>query len=523
MHGKAVFFGLVRLAATALVAAALFATPAFCDAGRDIFFKEHIERIVKIPENGIIVNESVRPCPYTGKVAYVYEDDNGFKVCMNNACGPYVEAVARGMPVVSPDRNYWAAVVKKDGKSCVMLNGNAGRGYDKVAALGFSPDSMKVAYIAAEGDVFFVCVNQDRHPSFSLIDPEQGIVFTNNSKHLAYVVRKDKNTWCVVKDGAPGPAWEEIKLVTFSPDGTRLAYAARKNDQWHLVEGESASPGYTVIQRVVFSPDSASLVYIARSKDGAFMVINGKKQGVFEAVLGEPVFSPTGDRLAYSVREKSTFGKSRMRMVLDGKLGNPYDSIGAYLFSMDGKQFCYVASKGDDRQMVVHGDEEHDIHDAVGIPIFDPSGRHLAYAAKGGEKWHIVKDRKKGPAFDMVIRPSFSIQEDRMAYLAAEESLFVVVEGGTVLGKYPWAGELVFSPDGRYLAYGAARAGESMPMESFLAINGHEGSERFFNFLAGAPLVFTDHHTVAGIVLRDDPKEFWLIRATISEKKKSDG
>lgn len=524
MYNKTFFFSAVCLAGMLLMIAAFFTSQAVAqagadDAGRGVFFKEHAELIVKIPENARIIAPSVRPFPDIGKVAYVIDDDNGFKVCMNNECGPYVNAVARGMPVVSPDRGHWAAIVQKDGKSRVMLNGAMGRGYDRVASLGFSPDSMKVAYIAAEGDAFFVCVNQDRHPSFSLIDPEQGLVFSSDSNYLAYAARTDRNAWCVVRNGVPGAAWEEIRYLTFSPDGKRLAYAARRNDQWHVVEGENASPGYRTVYRVVFSPDSKSMAYIARSKEGAFAVINGEKQMVFDSVAGELLFSSDSRRLAYSVTEKTRLGENRMRMVVDGKPGNPFDAIGAYLFSMDGKRYAYVAQK-DDGQMIVQGDVEHDLYDAIGIPMFDRGGRHLAYQAQKGSKWHIVKDRQAGPAFDMVTHPVFSFGGDRMAYLATKETSYVVVADGRVLGEYQWAGDLVFSPDDKHLAYGAARAGESVPMEPFLAIDGREGKERFFGFLNNCPLVFMDHRTVQGIALRNEGREFWLIRATIDEEIK---
>lgn len=508
-----------------MTAGVLFASPALADtggdaAGKNVFFKEEVEPLVRVPEKSRIVPPSVRPYPEAGKVAYVVEDPNGFKVCMDNACGPYVSAVARGMPVVSPDGNHWAAVVQKDGKHCVMLNGGMGRSYDRVAALRFSPDAMKVAYIAQEGDGFFVCVNQDRHRSFSLIDPEQGLVFSSDSKQLAYVARVDKNAWCVVKNGEPGPIWEEVKLLAFSPDGSRLAYTARQNDQWHVVEGDSKSPGYKTVLRVTFSPDSKSLGYIARSKEGAFVVLNGQKQAVYEAVMGELIFSSNSQRLAYSVLEKTVLGKNRMRMVLDGKIGEPYDFIGAYLFSIDGKQFAYAAHKGVGQQLIVHGNVEHEIYDAVGIPMFDLTGRHLAYQAKKGENWHIIHDRQAGPAFDMATLPAFSLQGDRLGYIAAKEGVYVVVVDGRVLGKYQWAGDLAFSPDGKHVVYGAAeRSDDAGNLKSFIVIDGRKGEQRFFSFLKETPLVFMDNFTVQGIVLGEEGMEFSLVRAIIDKEK----
>jgi len=519
--GAACFTGMAVMTAILCVSSVL-AGDAAENAVNHAFFTEELKCIVEIKENAQMVPPSLRVYPGDGKMAYVYTEGGGFIACMNDVCGPNVDAVAKGTPFASPDRNHWAGIALQDGKSRVILNGHLGRRYDRVAALRFSPDSMKVAYIAQEGDAFFVCVNQDRHQSFSLIDPQQGIVFSNDSRHMAYAARVDRNAWCVVRNGNPGPVWEEIKHLTFSPDGSRMVYAARQKNQWHLVEGDKRGPGHSVILQLAFSPDSKSLAYIARSKDGAFMVLNDKPQGVYESVPGLPLFSPTGGRLAYSVGEKTGAGVIRMRMVVDGKAGKPYDFIGVYLFSADGKQFAYVAHKGD-QKMVVHAGAEHDLYDEVGIPVFDPAGLQLAYKVQKGSKWHIIHNGNIGPAFDTITTPGFSPRGGRMAYLAAEDGLFVVVVDGKVIGKYPWATEPEFSPDGGHYAYVASRGDESGLLESFLVIDGREGSERFLSLLKQSSLVFTGYRTVSGIALKDDGREFWWIRATIGSEGKTDG
>lgn len=519
--GAACFLGMAAMTAILCVSSVL-AEDAADIAANNAYFTEELKCIVNIKENAQIIPPSLRAYPGDGKMAYVYTEEGGFIACMNDGCGPNVDAVAKGTPFASPDRNHWAGIALQEGKSRVMLNGHLGRRYERVAALRFSPDSMKVAYIAQEGDAFFVCVNQDRHPSFYLIDPQQGIVFSNDSMNMAYVALTDKNAWCVVKNGKSGPVWEEIKHLTFSPDGSRMAYAGREKNQWHLVEGDKRGPGHSLILHVAFSPDSKSLAYIARSKDGAFMVLNDKPQGVYDSVPGVPLFSPTGERFAYSVVEKTLTDSRRMRIVLDGKLGKPYDFIGVYLFSADGKQFAYVAHKGD-QKMVVHAGAEHDLYDEVGIPVFDPAGLQLAYKVQKDSKWHIIHNGTIGPAFDTVTTPGFSLRGGRMAYLAAEAGLFVVVVDGKVVGRYPWATEPEFSPDGRHYAYVASRGDESGLLESFLVIDGREGTERFLSLLKQTSLVFTGNRTVSGIALKDDEREFWWIRATIGSEEQIDG
>jgi len=510
-------YALPKLSFLFFVAIAMLAVvPALFAESIDVQITEDPALIAEIPAGSRIVDGSVQPRPSQEKIAYVYESEEGFKVCLNIDCGPYVDRVARGMPVVSPNGKHVAAVVQKGGDARVMLGGAMSEAYDRVYDLRFSPDSMILAYIAQKDDAFFVYLNQDRQQSFAAIDPEQGLVFSRDSNHLAYVASGDGQSWHLVKNGEPGPAYEQIKHVTFSPDSKRLAYAAKKEGKWHLVEGDDMGPGYVEIKRVQFGPDSDQLVYAARDDDGAFMVLDGKKSKTFGHLPGEPVFSRDGERLAYAVAEQRR-GDVRMRIVVDGETGPAFHRIGAYLFSPDGKQFAYMAVDDDEKAMMVNDGEVSEAYDSIGKPVFAPNGNHLAYAVyrKESAKWAVKKDGEKGPAFDVVEDPVFCPKGDRMAYLVQDGDRFMVVEDGDIEDSYDWAEMVDFSPDGEHLVYAAAEEGEA-----FLVVDGQKGEERFLSFVRGARLVFTEDNTVQGIAARalaDGSQEFWQIRAEIEK------
>jgi len=484
-------------------------------------FNETATLIAEIPENSAVIGDSIQPMPDKGKMAYVVETKEGFKVCMNNDCSPLVGRVARGMLAVSPNGNHLAAVAQARGeneKARVMLNGNMGKAFDMVHDLRFSPDSMKLAYIVQADDAFFVYVNQDRHPSFAVIDPSLGLIFSRDSSHLAYVASDDGQSWRLVHNGEPGEAFEEIKHVTFSPDSSRLAYAAKTDGKWHIVKDGDKGPGYAGIKRIRFSPDAESrLAYVARDDDGAFVVLDGEKSKVYDYVPGEPVFSNDGKRLAYAVAEERRFRGIRMRMVVDGKAGPAFDQIGAYRFSPDGGQFAYMAvvDKDKEKARMVHNGEAHDIYQSIGMPVFSPDGRHLAYYLFDDGLWQVRKNGEKGPRVGAAHNPVFSPDGERMAYLARIGDHWMVIEDGEMLGNpYAWADMLTFSPDGRHLACAAAGYEDE---GFFLAINGEEGKERFMSFLRGSRLVFTDDDTVHGIAVRDEGRSFWHIRAEIEK------
>ncbi|MFW6177948.1 MAG: hypothetical protein ACOC43_06225, partial [Desulfohalobiaceae bacterium] len=106
--------------------------------------------------------------------------------------------------------------------------------------------------------------------------------------------------------------------------------------------------------------------------------------------------------------------------------------------------------------------------------------------------------------------PEFGPNGQRMAYLAQMGKQHIVIEEDEVLGTYQWAGLLTFSPDGQYLAYGAAEEGES-----FLVVEDQKGQERFVSFYKGSPMEFTKDNVIKTIGLRNEGREFHLLRAEI--------
>ncbi len=492
------------IAALLLPAAALHAG----DAGPA--FHEETALLAEVPEGSRPVSESVDARPDEGKVAFVHGADDWQKVCMNDTCSARVDRVARGMPVISPDGNYWAAIVRDGDDTRVMLNGQMSGRYDMIYALDFSPDSMKLAYIAQDGEEFFVYVNQDRHESYPLVHPDVGLVFSPDSEDLVYLAQTGDEEWSLIKNGTARAAFEEIKHLTFSPDSSRLAYAAKKDGKWHLAEGADGGdigPAYDDIAHVAFCPQSENLAYIARKEDGSAMVVNGEEEGEFDEIPGQPMFSRDGERLAYAVAEQRR-GDVRMRMVLDGNTGPAFDRIGAYQFSPDGEDFAYMAEK-DEKGRIVHNGEEHEAFDSVGIPVFSGQGGRLGYMAAKDRQWHVWADGELGPGFDRVQNPVFSPDGQRMAYLARMDEHYLVIEDDEIVGTYQWAGSLGFSPDGK-MVYAAAMDGES-----FLVVDGEAGEERFLSFLRGVPLVFVEDDVVQAIGFREQGREFHLLRAEI--------
>jgi hypothetical protein len=97
--------------------------------------------------------------------------------------------------------------------------------------------------------------------------------------------RDEKNQHDVgflVDEGRRGPIYDQIKgRPTFSPDGSRLAYVARKDWKWRVVVNDVEGPAFYNIGEgsVVFSPDSAHLAYTAWRAGKWRLIIDDREVG----------------------------------------------------------------------------------------------------------------------------------------------------------------------------------------------------------------------------------------------------
>lgn len=206
------------------------------------------------------------------------------------------------------------------------------------------------------------------------------------------------------------------------------------------------------------------------------------------------VFSPTG-HVAYPAGPKNN------RIVLDGVLGEEFDSIDRFEFGPDGRALAAVARRDGNGYAIV-GPRTFGPYGAVGsahilasFPIaFSPDGRRFAFRVREEERrFMIVDGRPQGPYTD-VDHPVFSPDGARVAYAANQggdhgRSLYVVSGGKwfiVVDGKpgeefdsvglatdagFPTVSP-TFSPDGKRMAYRA-----SVEKKQFVVVDGKKETE----------------------------------------------
>lgn len=166
-------------------------------------------------------------------------------------------------------------------------------------------------------------------------------------------------------------AMTKVEHLSFSPDGSRLAYVV------HAPLQEGGQPrsrvaldgklgrSYDWIQSLHFSPDGKRLAYIASAAAGVFVIEGETEHGPFTGVEGLR-FSADGKHLAFVGAEKNAD-----KLFLDGKVVEETLNIDPRWvhFLPDGSGLAYV-SQNVREQIVVNGKRRFPGQDFYDGPVF---------------------------------------------------------------------------------------------------------------------------------------------------------
>ena len=247
----------------------------------------------------------------------------------------------------------------------------------------------------------------------------------------------------MVRDGVPGPVFDEVQLSTWitrggrgveqpgSLDAGHLWYCARRGDKWYVVADETLSSPYDGVW-----PTRSERAFLAGRGRQKCLLVAQVAGSLFDDIR-EPVFSPDGKHVAYAARR----GK-KVLVVGDGLAGAEYDEIGREYF-------------------------EDTYWDTVRV-----DGARPSYTARRGRRWVVVVDGLAGPGFDQVYPPTFSADGKRFAYVARRGRQRLVVLDGRPGPEFDdldqWSPD--FSPDGKLATYLGKRDGREIPVVNGMAL-----------------------------------------------------
>ena len=271
---------------------------------------------------------------------------------------------------------------------------------------------------------------------------------------LAYTRFTDQGQYVVLGEEKQGP-YDEIELLSFSPDSQHIVYVAKLGDKKFVVlDGIEQTYYDDIFTSVIFSPDSQRIAYVAKKDKKLIAVIDGS-EFIYDNIQRGIRLSPDGQRFAFVARDLN----ANAFVVLDGNEGKKYDDIEIYnldlYFSPDSQHLAYLAKKGDDWFVVLDGEKGFPFRESYPDLVFSPDSQHFAYHAKIGEQVVIILDGQiLDNKFEASYNPVFSPDSQRLAYIASlNEERFFVVDGTEDPAYEGFIHGLTFSPNSQRYAY----------------------------------------------------------------------
>lgn len=220
--------------------------------------------------------------PDAKRTAYTGKKGSQWFVVVEGEPEVEVEGIVDNSLTFSPDSRRLAyAVAKLDGRSYIVVDGEAGAIYDGIGLStprGLNPSS-------ASG-------LRDYH----LGGLSQGVLFSPDSRRLAYLAHKRLVKRMVVLDGKS----EEVEMdfmvggMVFSSDSKRLAYGGRRGDKFFLVVDGKRGVDYDALGHFEFSSDGKHIAFTARKGDKMVIVVDGQERAEHSEIPAGPVFRSDG-------------------------------------------------------------------------------------------------------------------------------------------------------------------------------------------------------------------------------------
>lgn len=251
----------------------------------------------------------------------------------------------------SHDGKHVAYTAFRDNQWRNVIDGQESKPATQAGPVKFSPDGKRFAFGITRGSSEFVV--KDNGQGDRKETPVDGIVdlmFGPSDQRFA-MVQLIASRYAVELDGKPGEAFDRVTYPTFSPNGRRFAYRARREGVEHVVTEDGMSEPFQQAGRPIFSANSQSLAFAVVKVKPFHVVMNGKLSKPYERVRFIAL-SPNGRRLAFVAKTGGAW-----TVVVDGKAGKLFDSIhpSGVVFSPDSTHVAYVGTRLGKRTLVVDG------------------------------------------------------------------------------------------------------------------------------------------------------------------------
>ena len=370
---------------------------------------------------------------YGKGVAYIAKIGDQVCVVHNGKRGKLYDKIESFTLKVSPDGQRVAYGAQIGDRSYVVVDGVEKGPFSDRGKISFSPDSQHVAYYAQIGDLWYMYADNVKNVGGLLYFDAP--VFSGDSKKISYIetsnisgeyrliisdLKFKRNITIPITD----------PLVVINPGKTTVAAVQKRQDKKQVIMFDFNHPDeiksgelFDEIKQLTFSGDGTALAYIAVKDGQSYVMLNDRREML-----------PSGDYPWPFVVRPDNKGVGIFIVIADGKSAYLHDAFspggkknkvykeGAHLtYTKDGKHYAYVAIQNEKFTIVVDGKEGPFFERAI-TPHFSPNGKFLVYRARQDNKRFVViadvggKIVKRLPVYERIFDTTFTEDGKSVAY-----------------------------------------------------------------------------------------------------------
>lgn len=293
----------------------------------------------------------------------------------------------------SNDEQHLGFIAKRNSKWVVVLDGEERSSeYGKMTAPALAANGRLYAVGACREKKCRLVVNgEEVGPEFEDISPP---MFVHNSDRYVYFGKRAKK-WVILVDGKEsGPEMDGIEQWTTDREGKRIAVAGLLNKQWRWIVDGTPGPGFDVLSEITFSPDGKHYAYGATEAKWGFS--KHKTRGVIVEdgrVLG------TYEGSGFGGGWQSMFGASYEIVTGVRQLFPDFHGVSDPQYTSDGA-LVYAGRRGQgDVSVYLDGVAGPVFEDVVSPIIIAGESNRMAYVGKRGDQFIEVRNQKPGASF----------------------------------------------------------------------------------------------------------------------------
>ncbi len=226
---------------------------------------------------------------------------------------------------------------------------------------------------------------------------------------------------------------------------------------------------------------------VSYDDEQSLLIVKGKPEQRLGEIL-QVMASPTGEGPA--IKERVPGG---IQVHFNGTQSIPYNEVGSFVFSPNGRHLAYVAAKGQDQfpnldnvaiglylyvtELVFRPNAEDDLYfiaqteknkwaiwdrhsrkcseeyPALRLLTFSPDGRYMAYTYLKNRKFQVYDGRGSGPAYDTIGDLQFTANSTHIVYSAQKGRVVEVLWDHQSLCAAEGISNLTPAPNGSFVAY----------------------------------------------------------------------